>query len=93
MAHRRRAKSSGGQQGDVPADDNQQEPKAPGQVGTPDDKEIRAVLGEYFEDLAAGAQPPHLKAKGPSLDCLQARSLSSSSPISVPPSGKRRQTS
>ncbi len=44
MARRRRAKSSRGKQGDPQADDKQQEPKAPEQVGAPDDEEIRAAV-------------------------------------------------
>lgn len=41
-----------GQQGDPQADDKQQEPKAPEQVGAPDDKEIRAALAERDEKIA-----------------------------------------
>lgn len=46
MARRRRAKSSRG------AKDEQQEPKAPEQVGAPDDEEIRVTLFERDEIIA-----------------------------------------
>lgn len=41
-----------GQQGDPQAKDGQQEPKAPEQVGAPDDGEIRAALAERDEKIA-----------------------------------------
>lgn len=41
-----------GQQGDPRADEKQQEPKAPEQVGAPDDGEIRAALAERDEKIA-----------------------------------------
>lgn len=41
-----------GQQGDPQADDKQQEPKAPEQVGAPDDEEIRVALAERDEKIA-----------------------------------------
>lgn len=41
-----------GQQGDPQADGKQQEPKAPAQVGTPDDEEILAALAERDEKIA-----------------------------------------
>lgn len=41
-----------GQQGDPQADAKQQEPKAPEQVGAPDDEGIRAALSERDEKIA-----------------------------------------
>lgn len=41
-----------GQQGDPQTDDKQQEPKAPEQVGAPDDEEIRVALAERDEKIA-----------------------------------------
>ena len=40
------------QQGDPQAEDEQQGQKAPEQVGTPDDEEIRAALAERDEKIA-----------------------------------------
>ena len=45
-------KEQQGRQGDPQADDEQQEPKAPEQVGVPDDEEVRAALVEREEKIA-----------------------------------------
>lgn len=45
-----------GQQGDPQAKDEQQESKAPGQVGAPDDEETRAALAEREAQIAEAAK-------------------------------------
>lgn len=47
-----RGEEQQGQQGDPQTDDKQQEPKAPEQVGAPDDEEIRVALAERDEKIA-----------------------------------------
>lgn len=45
-------KEQQGQKGDPQVDDEQQEPKAPEQVGAPDNEKIRAALAERGEKIA-----------------------------------------